>query len=71
MVTYRDWEKYALDTRETKDSVWVMFDDGSQEICDILVGVDGINFPARKQRQPELQIFDIGLTNIITYQNNL
>ncbi|CAG8618510.1 12114_t:CDS:2, partial [Funneliformis mosseae] len=45
MVTYRDWEKYALDSRETKDGVWVMFDDGSQEICDILVGVDGINSP--------------------------
>ncbi|PKC02932.1 hypothetical protein RhiirA5_424530, partial [Rhizophagus irregularis] len=39
---------------------------GSKEFCDILVGADGVNSPVRKQKLPELQIFDYGVTMIIT-----
>ncbi|PKC02934.1 hypothetical protein RhiirA5_424532, partial [Rhizophagus irregularis] len=38
---------------------------GSKEFCDILVGADGVNSPVRKQKLPELQIFDYGITMII------
>ncbi|CAG8567223.1 7363_t:CDS:2, partial [Funneliformis caledonium] len=78
-ITYRDrlrdvllesvpvhWDKICIRYEETKDGVWVMFDDGSQEYCDILVGADGINSPVRKQRLPELQIFDFGLTHMVS-----
>ncbi|CAG8632569.1 7625_t:CDS:2 [Funneliformis mosseae] len=78
IVTYRDrlrdvllesvpvhWGKKCIRYEETKDVVWVMFDDGSQKFCDILVGADGINSPVRKQRLPELQIFDFGITNVV------
>ncbi|CAI2183552.1 16720_t:CDS:2 [Funneliformis geosporum] len=78
IVTYRDrlrdvlldsvpvhWGKKCIGYEETKDGVWVKFDDGSREYCDILVGADGINSPVRKQRLPELQIFDYGLTNVV------
>ncbi|CAB5338230.1 unnamed protein product [Rhizophagus irregularis] len=30
------------------------------------VGADGINSPVRKQKLPELQIFDYGITMIVT-----
>ncbi|CAG8524536.1 10123_t:CDS:2 [Funneliformis mosseae] len=78
MITYRDrlrdvllegvpvtWGKKCIRYEETKDGVCVMFDDGSQDFCDILVGADGINSPVRKQRLPELQIFDFGITNVV------
>lgn len=78
LVTYRDrlrdvllesvpvtWGKKCIGYEETKDGVWAMFDDGSQEFCDILVGADGIYSPIRKQRLPELQIFNFGLTNVV------
>ncbi|CAI2169889.1 19033_t:CDS:2 [Funneliformis geosporum] len=78
IITYRDrlrdvlldgvpvhWGKKCIRYEETKDGVLVMFDDGSQEFCDILVGADGINSPVRKQRLPELQIFDYGITNVV------
>ncbi|CAG8454077.1 11722_t:CDS:2, partial [Funneliformis mosseae] len=51
---------------QTKEGVWVTFDDGSQEFCDILVGADEINSPVRKQRLSELQIFDYGVTHVNT-----
>ncbi|RGB40284.1 hypothetical protein C1646_663936 [Rhizophagus diaphanus] len=51
--------------RETSPTgVWVFFEDGSQEICNILVGADGINSPIRKQKLPELQIVDYGITHV-------
>ncbi|CAB5192794.1 unnamed protein product [Rhizophagus irregularis] len=53
-------------TYQTDDGVWVLFEDGSKEFCDILVGADGVNSPVRKQKLPELQIFDYGVTMIIT-----
>ncbi|CAG8516972.1 13557_t:CDS:2 [Funneliformis caledonium] len=60
------WGKKCIGYEETKEGVWVTFDDGSQEFCDILVGADGINSPVRKQRLPELQIFDYGVTHVNT-----
>ncbi|CAB4409572.1 unnamed protein product [Rhizophagus irregularis] len=60
------WGKKCIGYEETNDGVWVLFEDGSKEFCDILVGADGVNSPVRKQKLPELQIFDYGVTMIIT-----
>ncbi|CAB4473862.1 unnamed protein product [Rhizophagus irregularis] len=60
------WGKKCIGYEETDDGVWVLFEDGSKEFCDILVGADGVNSPVRKQKLPELQIFDYGITMIIT-----
>ncbi|POG69859.1 hypothetical protein GLOIN_2v1776558 [Rhizophagus irregularis DAOM 181602=DAOM 197198] len=38
--------------------------DDSQKFCNILVGADGINSPIRKQKLPELQIIDYGITHV-------
>jgi hypothetical protein len=32
---------------ETDDGVWVLFEDGLMEFCDILVGADGVNPPGK------------------------
>ncbi len=37
------WGKKFIRYEETEEGVWVFFDDGSQEFCDVLVGADGIN----------------------------
>ncbi|CAG8733715.1 12268_t:CDS:2, partial [Funneliformis mosseae] len=60
------WGKKCIGYEETNEGVKVVFDDGSQEFCDILVGADGINSPVRKQKIPELQIFDYGVTHVNT-----
>ncbi|GBC06870.1 hypothetical protein RclHR1_07100006 [Rhizophagus clarus] len=78
-ITYRDrlrevllenvpvqWGKKCIGYEETEDGIWVLFEDGSKEFCDILVGADGVNSPVRKQKIPELKIFDYGITMIIT-----
>ncbi|CAB5395269.1 unnamed protein product [Rhizophagus irregularis] len=77
IVTYRDrlrdvllegvpvqWNKKCVKYVETQEGVWVSFEDGSQEFCNILVGADGINSPIRKQKLPELQIFNYGITHV-------
>jgi 2-polyprenyl-6-methoxyphenol hydroxylase-like FAD-dependent oxidoreductase len=59
-VTYRDrlrdillenvpvqWGKKFIRYKETQEGVFVFFEDGSQEFCDILVGADGINSPGK------------------------
>ncbi|UZO05045.1 uncharacterized protein OCT59_025406 [Rhizophagus irregularis] len=35
----------SIITYQTEGGVWVFFEDGSQEFCNILVGTDGINSP--------------------------
>ncbi|EXX77964.1 hypothetical protein RirG_019000 [Rhizophagus irregularis DAOM 197198w] len=58
MITYRDrlrdvlledvpvqWNKKCIEYLETKEGVWVSFEDGTQEFCNILVGADRINSP--------------------------
>src|SRR4051812_17137822 len=60
IITYRDrlrdvllegvpvqWGKKCIGYEETKEGVWVFFDDDSREFCDILVGADGINSPGK------------------------
>jgi hypothetical protein len=39
------WGKKCTGYEETEDAVWAIFDDGSRELGDILVGADGINSP--------------------------
>jgi 2-polyprenyl-6-methoxyphenol hydroxylase-like FAD-dependent oxidoreductase len=61
IITYRDrlrdvllenvpvqWGKKCIGYEETDDGVWVFFEDGSKEFCDILVGADGVNSPGKK-----------------------
>ena len=43
------WGKSCIKYEETEEGVWVFFDDGSQEFCDILVGADGIYSPGRQK----------------------
>jgi 2-polyprenyl-6-methoxyphenol hydroxylase-like FAD-dependent oxidoreductase len=63
ILTYRDklrhvllenvpvqWGKKCIRYEETDDGVWVFFEDGSKEFCDILVGADGINSPGKKKK---------------------
>ncbi|GBC08541.1 hypothetical protein RclHR1_00820008 [Rhizophagus clarus] len=77
IITYRDrlrdvllegvpvqWNKKCIKYVETQEGVWVFFEDGSQEFCNILIGADGINSPIRKQKLPELQIVDYGITHV-------
>ncbi|RIA92898.1 hypothetical protein C1645_736001 [Glomus cerebriforme] len=77
IVTYRDrlrdvllenvpvqWGKKCIGYEETKEGVWVFFEDGTREFCNILVGAEGINSPVRKQKLPELQIFDYEVTHV-------
>jgi hypothetical protein len=60
MIIYRDrlrdvlledvpvqWNKKFIKYIETQEGIWVFFEDGSQEFCDILVGTDGINSPSK------------------------
>ena len=44
------WNKRCVGFEETKDGVWAIFEDGSRELGDILVGSDGINSPGIKFR---------------------
>ncbi|CAG8774417.1 15548_t:CDS:2, partial [Gigaspora rosea] len=46
------------------DGVWALFADGTREFGDLLIGADGINSPIRKQKVPNLEIFDLGITSI-------
>ncbi|CAB4396276.1 unnamed protein product [Rhizophagus irregularis] len=57
MITYRD-------RLRTQEGAWVFFEDGTQEFCNILVGADGINSPILKQKLPELQIVNYGITHV-------
>jgi hypothetical protein len=41
------WGKKCVRYEETKEGVWVFFEDGTREFCDILVGSDGINSPGK------------------------
>ena len=41
------WGKKCIGYEETKEGVWVLFEDGTQEFCDILVGAGGINSPGK------------------------
>ncbi|RIA81879.1 hypothetical protein C1645_789399 [Glomus cerebriforme] len=58
------WNKKCVGFEETEDGVWAIFEDGSREFGDILVGADGVNSLVRKQKVPELKIFDYNV-NII------
>ncbi|CAG8788632.1 19771_t:CDS:2, partial [Gigaspora rosea] len=38
--------------------------DGTREFGDLLIGADGINSPIRKQKVPNLEIFDLGVISV-------
>ncbi|CAB5359046.1 unnamed protein product [Rhizophagus irregularis] len=54
----------GLSSMITYQGAWVFFEDGTQEFCNILVGADGINSPILKQKLPELQIVNYGITHV-------
>ncbi|RIA92103.1 hypothetical protein C1645_804853 [Glomus cerebriforme] len=87
-ITYRDrfrdvllegvpvqWGKKCIGYEETEEGVWVKFEDGSQEFCDILVGADGINSSVRKQKVPQLEVLEFDATivtaNLLTRRDML
>src|SRR3954451_18046628 len=41
------WGKKCIGYEEIEEGVWVLFEDGSREFCDILVGADGVNSPGK------------------------
>ncbi|GES77268.1 hypothetical protein GLOIN_2v1784503 [Rhizophagus clarus] len=59
------WNKKCVGFEETEDGVWANFEDGSRDFGDILIGADGINSPVRKQKIPELKVYnyDIKMVN--------
>ncbi|RIA84218.1 hypothetical protein C1645_880057 [Glomus cerebriforme] len=59
------WNKKCIGYEETENGVWAIFEDGSREFGDILVGADGINSPVRKQKIPELKIFDYSVNIVL------
>ncbi|CAI2168605.1 20063_t:CDS:2, partial [Funneliformis geosporum] len=78
VATYRDrlrdlmlegvniqWRKKCIGYDECNDEVWAIFEDGTRERGDILIGCDGIHSPIRKQRLPYLRMFDYGITQIV------
>ncbi|CAG8451594.1 23191_t:CDS:2 [Gigaspora rosea] len=56
------WGKKCIGYEESDDGVWALFEDGTREFGDLLIGADGINSPIRKQKVPNLEIFDNGVT---------
>ncbi|CAG8587969.1 1294_t:CDS:2, partial [Scutellospora calospora] len=53
------WGKKCIGYEECENGVWALFDDGTREFGDLLVGADGINSPI-----PNLEIFDIGVIGV-------
>ncbi|CAG8702225.1 10275_t:CDS:2, partial [Racocetra fulgida] len=39
------WDKKCVGYEESDDGVWALFDDGTKEFGDLLIGADGINSP--------------------------
>ncbi|CAG8587374.1 840_t:CDS:2 [Cetraspora pellucida] len=58
------WGKKCVGYEESEDGVWALFDDGTREFGDLLIGADGINSPIRKQMVPDLKILDPGVTSV-------
>ncbi|CAG8763221.1 377_t:CDS:2, partial [Racocetra persica] len=56
------WGKKCVGYEESDDGVWALFEDGTREFGDLLIGADGINSPIRKQKIPNLKFFDLGVT---------
>jgi hypothetical protein len=49
------WGKKFVKYEETDEGVWVNFDDGSQEFCDILVDASGVNSSGKNLRTSKLK----------------
>ncbi|CAG8805436.1 8737_t:CDS:2, partial [Cetraspora pellucida] len=77
LVTYRNrlrdvllggvdiqWGKKCVGYEENDNGVWVLFEDGTREFGNLLIGADGINSPIRKQKVPDLEILDLEVTSI-------
>ncbi|RIA84242.1 hypothetical protein C1645_832565 [Glomus cerebriforme] len=75
IVTFRDrlrdlllegvdvqWGKKCIGYHEDEEGVWAIFEDGTRERGDLLVGADGIHSPIRKQKIPGLKINHLGIT---------
>jgi hypothetical protein len=67
------WGKKCIGYEESDNEVWAIFQDGTRVRGDILIGCDGIHSPSiylkkfrvvRKQKLPQLQIFDYGITQM-------
>ncbi|KAF0421114.1 FAD/NADP-binding domain-containing protein [Gigaspora margarita] len=56
------WGKKCIGYEEVEQGVWALFEDGTKEFGEILVGCDGIHSNVRKQKLPNLKINNLGLT---------
>ncbi|CAG8441900.1 4861_t:CDS:2 [Scutellospora calospora] len=60
------WGKKCIRYEETDEGVCAIFEDGSREFGNLLVGADGINSPIRMQKMPNLQVKDSGVSYVVT-----
>ncbi|CAJ0765736.1 20671_t:CDS:2, partial [Entrophospora sp. SA101] len=78
LITFRDkirefllqgldvqWNKKFVRYEIVDNGVWAYFDDGTKEFGDILVGSDGVNSPVRKQKLPDLEVKNLGVSCVI------
>jgi cation diffusion facilitator CzcD-associated flavoprotein CzcO len=64
------WGKKFVKYEETDEGVWVNFDDGSQEFCDILVDASGVNSSGKNLRtsiKTKCYLFYCSTNNLFYY----
>jgi 2-polyprenyl-6-methoxyphenol hydroxylase-like FAD-dependent oxidoreductase len=58
------WGKRFSRYSQGADGVTLHFDDGKQEVVDLLIAGDGANSAVRRQRAPAIRYEDLGFTNV-------
>ncbi|CAH1759591.1 6005_t:CDS:10, partial [Entrophospora sp. SA101] len=59
------WNKKFVRYEIDENGVWAYFDDGTKEFGDILVGSDGVNSLVHKQKLPDLEVKNLGVSCVV------